>query len=124
MTEKTSIPKPIRLWVEALRSGKYKQTTTTLEDEDGLCCLGVACRTAQNNGIHVKEQFNNHLVGASFQDQPETLKWLNLATNNGSSSILINPSLTALNDKENFTFLEIADYIEKYWKNLVREYPL
>lgn len=30
-------------WLKALRSGEYKQTTHTLRDEDGYCCLGVLC---------------------------------------------------------------------------------
>ena len=32
-----------KIWVKALRSGKYKQTTTKLRDTFGFCCLGVAC---------------------------------------------------------------------------------
>jgi hypothetical protein len=30
-------------WVNALRSGKYQQTSNWLQDETGHCCLGVAC---------------------------------------------------------------------------------
>lgn len=31
-------------WIEALESGKYKQTKSCLRDfKDGYCCLGVAC---------------------------------------------------------------------------------
>ena len=30
-------------WVTALRSGDYKQTSGILRDENGYCCLGVAC---------------------------------------------------------------------------------
>jgi hypothetical protein len=30
-------------WLEALRSGKYKQTTGVLRSAEGFCCLGVAC---------------------------------------------------------------------------------
>lgn len=30
-------------WLKALRSGKYKQTTRFLKDENGYCCLGVLC---------------------------------------------------------------------------------
>ena len=33
-------------WVEALRSGKYKQTTYVLRREDSYCCLGVLCDIA------------------------------------------------------------------------------
>ena len=32
-----------RRWVEALRSGEYQQTTETLHDVHGYCCLGVLC---------------------------------------------------------------------------------
>lgn len=30
-------------WVEALRSGRYKQCKSWLRDNDGFCCLGVLC---------------------------------------------------------------------------------
>ena len=35
--------KDIRKWVEALRSGKYKQGKISLQNANGFCCLGVAC---------------------------------------------------------------------------------
>lgn len=31
----------IKTWVNALRSGEFKQTRRTLQDQDGFCCLGV-----------------------------------------------------------------------------------
>lgn len=33
----------IAKWVEALRSGEYKQTQGFLEKEGSYCCLGVYC---------------------------------------------------------------------------------
>jgi hypothetical protein len=30
-------------WLEALSSGRYKQTDGQLRDGDGFCCLGVLC---------------------------------------------------------------------------------
>ena len=30
-------------WVVALESGEYDQTRGRLRDEDGFCCIGVAC---------------------------------------------------------------------------------
>jgi len=30
-------------WLEALRSGKYTQTVSSLRNEHGFCCLGVLC---------------------------------------------------------------------------------
>jgi hypothetical protein len=32
-----------RKWIEALRSGKYRQTRQYLMDDGGYCCLGVLC---------------------------------------------------------------------------------
>lgn len=31
-----------KLWMDALLSGTYSQTTETLHDKTGWCCLGVA----------------------------------------------------------------------------------
>ena len=33
----------LRKWVEALRSGDYKQAEGALSRGDSYCCLGVAC---------------------------------------------------------------------------------
>ena len=33
----------IRKWVDALRSGEFKQARKALRTSDGFCCLGVAC---------------------------------------------------------------------------------
>lgn len=33
-------------WIEALKSGKYKQTRKVLGNTEGHCCLGVACEVA------------------------------------------------------------------------------
>lgn len=33
----------IRRWVNALRSGKYKQVKYNLRTKEGFCCLGVLC---------------------------------------------------------------------------------
>lgn len=35
-----------KLWVEALRSGKYRQGRNLLHGPDGMCCLGVLCDVA------------------------------------------------------------------------------
>lgn len=35
-------------WLNALRSGDYKQTTGALQDEKGYCCLGVLCEITGN----------------------------------------------------------------------------
>jgi hypothetical protein len=37
-----------KLWLEALRSGAYKQTSNRLRDGDSFCCLGVLCDVHKN----------------------------------------------------------------------------
>lgn len=51
-------------WVEALRSGKYRQTREALKDRDGHCCLGVLCDLyAQEDGR--KKWDKRHLCDAA-----------------------------------------------------------
>lgn len=49
-------------WIEALRSGRYKQGQGSLRDHDEYCCLGVLCDLAEQAGI-VK---SNSITGWSF----------------------------------------------------------
>lgn len=45
---------PVQIWVEALRSGEYKQGQEYLNLEGYFCCLGVACDLYKK---HVDESF-------------------------------------------------------------------
>lgn len=47
-------------WVNALRSGEYKQGKEALFDGEGYCCLGVADRVC---------------FGAEFQREPDSSAW-------------------------------------------------
>jgi len=49
----------IRKWVDALRSGKYKQATGQLRVNDSYCCLGVACELTPDIGSFNR---NDHFV--------------------------------------------------------------
>jgi hypothetical protein len=51
----------LKMWIEALESGRYKQTHHKLQDSQGFCCLGVA---AEIKGI--KGHFDCELDIASF----------------------------------------------------------
>lgn len=46
-----------RLWIDALRSGRFKQTKRVLGKKIGgetyNCCLGVMCEVARENGVQV-----------------------------------------------------------------------
>lgn len=41
----------IRAWIDALRSGEYKQTTGRLRNCYGYCALGVGCDVARKMGL-------------------------------------------------------------------------
>ena len=45
---KHKLPEPFRTnWIEALKSGKYKQVSGAMTRDDGYCCLGVASKLYQ-----------------------------------------------------------------------------
>ena len=41
----------VKHWIEALRSGNYKQAQSALRRDDTYCCLGVACDLSVNEEI-------------------------------------------------------------------------
>lgn len=100
-------------WVEALRSGKYKQGQGSLHnDEDEFCCLGVLCEI-QNvpskrfdeyseayeytfSELETKYVSETQIPDGYCEISPETMK-----------------ALIQLNDDDEETFYEIADYIEE-----------
>ena len=103
--------KDIIKWVKALRSGKYKQTREALQDKDGYCCLGVACKEFIISKDLIK--FNDGtMVGGSAASQPKVPNWLKSI--NYSFAMEAGPSLIALNDSHDYklSFNEIADCLE------------
>jgi hypothetical protein len=109
-TEKV-MPTAIKLLIEALRSGKYKQTTKCLQDKDGYCCLGVAVKIS---GLTVKKHLNI-ILGAVL---PENVKeFYNFKTDSGESSKSTDHCLMNLNDNEGWSFDDIADYLELNWQD-------
>lgn len=111
-------------WLEALRSGKYKQGRGKLRqavDVEGgaeYCCLGVLCDLAAKEGV------GDWVDGSLFRDAveiqagvlpPGVQAWARTAYGNpvvpdrtGGCT-----TLAAVND-QGATFEEIADLIEKY----------
>ena len=111
-----------RLWVEALRSGKYAQVTGALKSMRGagMCCLGVACDISGLGGWET-DAFSSepgYLTETSYEKMKlplEVQEWLGLATFWGTFD---DPTATSgteelyqLNDSGT-TFAEIADIIE------------
>lgn len=88
-------PEIKRLWVEALRSGEYRQNIGCLEDNGAYCCLGVLC-------LRVKPDVNRFPT-ITFQER----FYLEYGIPEVESS-----QLADMNDTGS-TFPEIADYIER-----------
>jgi hypothetical protein len=107
-------------WIEALRSGEYKQGTGTLQNKCGYCCLGVLCKLAEREGVPVAHDLDNFLrtgyLKGNMLDTQESVKyWANLHSNDGS----INSDLSLARENDKWVdFNEIADMIEKYWEIL------
>lgn len=103
-------------WVEALRSGRFKQTTGALGDAYGNCCLGVACEIAIENGIILNKTVlatGKIAYGLQSAYLPTSVaNWLGLASTTGDfKHNEIECSLMGKNDG-GANFLSIADLIE------------
>jgi hypothetical protein len=106
-----------KLWVKALRSGDYEQGQGALRrlTEDGPqdCCLGVLCDLAISNGIELetrKSSYDNKIVfGSSSVGVPpiEVMDWAGLEYGQAEQ-------YADLNDVQDYTFEQIADYIEDH----------
>ena len=57
-------------WLEALRSGNYKQGMGLLYNEDtgSYCCLGVVCKLCNVNSLIIFQNRNNTLCAVAFQN--------------------------------------------------------
>lgn len=102
-------------WIEALRSGKYKQAQGRLRNSEGMCCLGIACDISGlgewSKGID-GDFFTFVDESGSFKSalSIKVMEWLGLYSYNGKLKGS-SATLAARNDK-GATFKEIADLIE------------
>lgn len=104
------------LWLEALRSGKYKQVGGALKDrlatgKMGFCCLGVLCDLAAKDGGDKWETSESGGNTIYYKDESGQLpnvmrKFLKITKNQQAK-------LVDMNDSEGKKFNDIADYIEK-----------
>lgn len=123
-------------WVKALRSGRYKQGNYQLcSIENGkreYCCLGVRLQIQKQlkiNGNEGFDKFGNDTDVEGFSENnpdfkifdkmgmfPEGVDVTIETEKNGEISF---SSLAGLNDEANFNFNEIADVLEKLYKEKV-----
>src|SRR5579859_8070392 len=112
-----AVNKNVRLWLDALRSGEFKQGREHLRVEKGskfgYCCLGVACVIYQRETDDpVPELLADTLLPQRVAD------WLGLASTMGKFDSPIYHGndqandLTELNDDAKYSFKKIADFIE------------
>lgn len=115
-------------WVEYLRSGRYTQTTGSLHDEQGMCCLGVACVAYQEvgpgdlsveicDGVVAYDDCEAALPGT-------VMDWLGIRTSRGDFTVPMRgfvdrrgdyvrvTRLTTLNDTVELSFEAIATIVE------------
>lgn len=112
-------------WVEALRSGEYKQGKGNLKQDGNFCCLGVLCDISkQGEWESVKVNGSLNLIRGYYDGFTSYLptsveKWAGISSSNGLFLDEKNweTSLSSLNDKGH-SFEEIADIIEKHWEHL------
>jgi len=93
-------------WVDALRSGEYKQGKGQLRLYDvSFCCLGVLCNLAMKEGLAKWE--NNSFLDQEFGLPEEVTNWAGLK----EGDFQICDNLAGMNDK-GIGFEEIADVAE------------
>jgi hypothetical protein len=120
-------------WIKALRSGKYKQGTGSLEEDGKNCCLGVACRVALkrfpklivveacvgNNATHFDNEASylpdKVRIVFGFRDSHGGFE----IPEEGKSGTLY--GLTDANDLAKWSFKKIATYVEKHPENVFKD---
>jgi len=106
--------KTIKKWTKTLRSGDYNQTSEALNDENGYCCLGVACEVfIPENKIY--KDGEGFIHGGMPDDQMDSPQWLNNIDDD--FKLITGVYLSTLNDSGTeglgpFTFDEISDLVE------------
>lgn len=100
----TMAPEDKRLWVEALRSGEFKQQRGTLGRDNYLCCIGVLGRVKK---LYTRSPERHLAVPFSTTDTCIALGWLSTAPEGKFKELFVN-----LNDLLKWDFKKIADAVE------------
>lgn len=122
-------------WIDALRSGKYKQIKGALKRAkdnqiESFCALGVLCDLYQKDHKEKLEEQNSHIKktkngsAVAFEDEIYTLpfkvqKWAGMKDSEGCLDLdgEQDRTIPQLND-QGVSFKKIADLIEKNQKKL------
>ena len=101
-------PKIKERWLAALRSGRYAQTTHSLRDDAGFCCLGVLCDVFDPDAWEHGKTYG----GAMGVLPTSVVEATDLPDEDADVTVgERRTTLSNLND-EGYTFAEIAELIE------------
>ena len=100
-------------WIDALRSGKYKQGKRRLHIpiDNTFCCLGVLCEVAISEGVDIETKSYREFKMYAKQISTLPLAVLEYIGDNIDPNFW--DTLIGMNDKYDRNFSEIADYIER-----------
>jgi hypothetical protein len=107
-------------WVEALESDEFQQSTGSLANGDGYCCLGVACEIAMRNGVEVDKtsDLGSDIITYDdyWADLPRSVRiWLDVDSGNPVVDDGVEAmSCSYMNDQEGMSFEAIASRIRLY----------
>lgn len=106
-THKKMNPEVKKVWINELRSGRYKQTDGALRRDGRHCCLGVLCATSKAGKWEERGFGGEYRYGGATGFPPlPVIEWASLSRREMNS-------LAAMND-HGATFDEIADWIERH----------
>lgn len=114
----------IRKWIEELRSGRYKQGHYALRlpskggKDDEFCCLGVACDVVDPTAWALLLNGKRYAVDGMIGTLPYSIRvklfpriTFDSQEQNRIENII--SRLVTMNDTEEKSFEEIADYLEE-----------
>lgn len=115
-----------RKWLNALRSGEYKQGKGFLRSADGkFCCLGVAVNVmAPSTWLKTIDSYDSYSYRKFGQTDlitdEEFNRFIPKYIQNRLDFVVDADMLANLNDM-GYTFTEIADIIESWWSDHPRK---
>ena len=106
-------------WVDALRSGVYKQIRGRLRrrggDDNSFSALGILCDMSRL-GRWLDTDYEAGGIRARTLLPPEVKEWAGMRSNYGAR--IEGPSIFDLGEDKSIAFWQIADIIEKEWEEL------
>lgn len=109
-TKKYTLPKEFGMkWIEALRSGDYVQGRKQLHDHGTYCCLGVCCKLVGFEDFGESQYIQTGTAYYNLKQIPNGIP-IQLIGTVGNNNLI--QDLVRLNDDEECSFSEIADWLE------------